>query len=44
MPGQSGGAVFTRDGKLWGVVSSTRSGVEIMPAIKRLGLEWILEK
>lgn len=44
IPGQSGGGIFTEDGSLWGVVSTTGTGVSIYPALERLGLLWILKK
>lgn len=44
IPGQSGGGVFSSDGKLWGIVSTTGSGVSIYPALQRLNLLWVLEK
>ena len=34
---------FTEDGALWGVVSTTGTGVSIYPALERLNLLWILD-
>jgi S1-C subfamily serine protease len=43
IPGQSGGGIFTEDGALWGIVSTTGAGVSIYPALERMGLLWILK-
>ena len=44
VPGQSGGAVFSGNQGVWGIVSTTGEGVAIYPALERMGLLWILEK
>lgn len=43
IPGTSGGGCFNQNGQLWGCVSTTSNGPSIYPALKELGLLWILD-
>lgn len=40
IPGTSGGGVCDENGEFWGIVSRTSIGVEIIPALRRMGLKY----